>query len=696
LLDALLCQLAFKDPNTGLYSQQRVEVQNSAALLGEGKTPADLRALISEGFLGSVDYMFWDDEDPSRVTLKVSHESFIRGWLRFRKLIDGESERFEHFVGLLRKCADWETNQKSDKFLVDEGDLSRVKDNDLVARLAQPQRRENWFRLLQVDRDGARLAKLGPQLDAYLSSSQRALDNREKRVKNLSWSRRAFVALTLVLLPAAAYSVFIQDPVMKRVLLLFDANALADRAPLTPEYAGVGAAAGPLDSLLRAAATLDDARTGGNNAMARLSEWLLNHFAWLPPVRRQDQLLTRQLAQAEPSVNGRLRQVLTDAVWRTEPPRQASELMEAPLVLDDKSCAPGAEEDPASAALSGRLFVAATRLQGGPRRRAIFAPVLEASSETGIALRVATYDVGNKTCEYGAVAFSVPRRLQPKLVMDAGLRYYAYTAQGPNVDVPSVTVQEFDWERVDENKRRIVQYQTRAVITETQVVERVRQAAGSNTVATVDSWRVLGGRGLMVAGQPWRLVSPTAVRLPADTATEGFVDLVPANANSVCETMNKGWQTEPGFRTQMFESVNHCFAVKRGNRAPEGAADKAAAATDREQAFVAVYDKPEAEDLPRLKDNPPVPLASLSPFARVPTDSAQWQVGTRGDFAGWLALRSKDAAGKDGLVAVPWSTCALWRFGKQLQQHNAISTGLALVAQESLPPESRSAVCQDR
>ena len=40
-----------------------------------GATRADLRALVADGFVGSVDYLFWDDEDQSRVTLKVSHKS---------------------------------------------------------------------------------------------------------------------------------------------------------------------------------------------------------------------------------------------------------------------------------------------------------------------------------------------------------------------------------------------------------------------------------------------------------------------------------------------------------------------------------------------------------------------------------------------------------------------------------------------
>src|SRR5690606_32618434 len=122
-LDALLRRLAFKDPNTGLYSQQRLEGGAAAALLGEGATVADLRALLAEGFLGSVDYLFWDDEDPQRVTLKVSHESFIRGWSRFRQLVDEDSARFEEYLGVLRKCADWSEQGRSEDYMLETGEM---------------------------------------------------------------------------------------------------------------------------------------------------------------------------------------------------------------------------------------------------------------------------------------------------------------------------------------------------------------------------------------------------------------------------------------------------------------------------------------------------------------------------------------------------------------------------------------------
>jgi hypothetical protein len=221
-----------------LYSQQRVDVDACARLLGPGFTSQQLKALIAEGFLGSVDYLFWDDEDPARVTLKVSHESFIRGWQRFRDLIDQESEHFDQFLGLLRKCAAWVTSGHSEDFLLETGEMRRLSESKFERRLARPEQHEIWMRFLQLDRDGGRLARVEPQLLAFLATSNTRLRERELRQ---SRSRRNWLLLgaaTLLLAPSALFSMLIQGPVTERAELLFDAGNRANRAPLTADYPG--------------------------------------------------------------------------------------------------------------------------------------------------------------------------------------------------------------------------------------------------------------------------------------------------------------------------------------------------------------------------------------------------------------------------------------------------------------------------
>jgi hypothetical protein len=679
-LDALLRHLAFKDPNTGLYSQQRIDVDACAHLLGADKTRADLRALIAEGYLGSVDYLFWDEEDPARVTLKVSHEAFIRGWSRFRQLVDAESLRFDGFVGVLRKCADWVANGRHEDFLLEAGEMRRLRESDFESHLAQPEQRAVWFRFLLLDRDGARLCKLEPQLDAFWATSSQRLRERERQQGRARRNWLLFGATTLLLLPSALFSILIQEPVTQRAELLFDAGNRANRAPLTPDYPGIGAAAAPLQSLLRAAGLIDLARSGQGSVTARISEGLFKRFSWIPQVHRQDAFLTGVAAQAEPPVNGKLRQLLATALWRGAPAAAGESRIEPAETLD-LACAQAVQDAGTPEPLPGRLYVAAAG-SGGPSagRRAIFVPTPVAGRDTALALHGARWDAPGLRCELGPVALKIPLELDPHIVIDAGLRYFAYSAEGRSVEVPSVTLHEIDWERNEDDVRRFVQSEARTVVTDAVAVARVRQATGGERVALVESWRTPGGRSFAVGGEVWRLVAPSAQRLPVGADDAAFVQLRRSAEGALCRRIPLGWAAQPGFSSEMFEDGSHCYAITRGN---PPAAPGATVATLREQVMVAVYEEPDADALAHLDDNPPAPIASLAPFARVERGAADWRVGTAGAYEGWLALRAPDARGQPRLLGVPWSTCALWRLGRELMQPDPAQAALAADAAEA-------------
>jgi len=108
----------------------------------------------------------------------------------------------------------------------------------------------------------------------------------------------------------------------------------------------------------------------------------------------------------------------------------------------------------------------------------------------------------------------------------------------------------------------------------------------------------------------------------------------------------------------MFEYGGQCYAITRGN--PDGSPPAAEDMAAREQVLVAVYEKPTQGLLPRLKENPPAPVASVAPFGVLSAGERDWVVGIEGPYAGWLAMRGKDAAGHERLLGVPTSTCALW------------------------------------
>jgi hypothetical protein len=696
-LDALFKQLAFKDPNTGRYSQQRIDVEVGAQALGEGKTGADLKALIAEGFLGSVDYLFWDNEDSHHVTLKVSHESFIRGWQRFRQLIDVESAHFDVFVVVLRQCSDWQANQGHADCLLETRDLRRLREADLVARLADPKTRANWFRFLLLDRDGQRLAALEPVLDNFLATSIQSQQDqlRHQNRNRLIWAVVAAVVLAAV--PLGAFSLLIQLPVTERAQLLFNAGNRANRAALTADYPAVGAASGALGSLLRAAELIDGARTGQGDTFSRLSQRLMDRLGWIPPVGRQDAFLKGVAAQSEPPVNGKLRQLLGAAVWHAGPrPGQrdgggsgagaevASEteglLLHQPVLTEGALCTVPDGVTGVLQPRQGRLYH--LPVQTGSQvaqRRAIFMLDTQGQRDAGIVLHSATFDVAKQQCIAGKIVLSIPVFINPYVVFDAGLRYFFYSAEGENVEVPSVTVIELDWDRADDGTPRVVQRETLSVVTDRKMVNAVRQAAGAQRLAPVPTWRQPAGRAVEVGGQPWRLVSGAAQRLLAEPGDARLVALAQAEEGSVCRALPTGWKPQAGFVATMFETKNHCFLISRGN---DGAAETAGetagqAAAPREEIMVSVFDKPKRGALLAMTENPPAPIAAMRRFARVTPQAREWYLGISGEYLGWLALRGPDANGQDRLIGSPWSTCALWRLGQALVFRNPIPSAVA-------------------
>lgn len=680
-LDALFRRLAFKDPNTGLYSQQRIEVDAAAGLLGPGKTPADLRALVSEGFLGSVDYLYWDDQDPERVTLKVSHESFIRGWSRFRQLVDRDSAQFDECLVVLRKCADWVDSQRSEDFLLETGEMRRLTDTGFGARALDAERRETWRRFLRLDRDGERLARAEPALQAFIEQSELRQRERRQRETRARRSARALAAFTVLLglLPTALFSVLVQGPTLRRAELLFDAGNRANRVTLSPSQEKVGDAAGTLDSLLRAAELVDQARAGDGTARMAVAQRSLQALGNWPLFEGQRRFLDNVFAQAEPPVNGTLRDLLVTAVWQAEPLAEGSAVAQrlaiaAPRVSDGARCVLPATADAPAQVLQGRLFEAQRGDAGESRPpRALFVP---ARSEAERALDVygVMLDVASGSCVLAATVLATPAVLDSRVVFDASLRYFYYTVQARGTVPAAVILQEVDWERGRDGQMRALQRQTLTTITDPAAVMAVHQTAGAERAAVVPTWWATGGRSLNVGGRWWRLVSAQAQRLEPPPAADSLLPLKPAAPGSRCEELSGLYATMPGFRIQSFEQAGHCFRVARGW--PHLDPDDEAMRPARDELRVAVHESPSEEALARFRTSPPPPLAGLVPFAQVATAAGSgaegnWFVAVRGPYAGWLLYQTTNRQGAPRYIGMPWSTCALWRLGTDLSGRNA-------------------------
>lgn len=176
-IDVVLRRLAFKDPNNGTYNQQRLDVNDPTLFAGDVARPNSLKELVEDGYLDTVHYLYWDKENPARVTLKVSHESFIRGWRHFRGLIDDEADRFEVFLTVLRRCSEWRDDKQNPERLLGPAELLRIDEAKLRSVFSKRDQRDGWFGTLKQYRDGDRLSNVEAEVAAhYIESSHARLD----------------------------------------------------------------------------------------------------------------------------------------------------------------------------------------------------------------------------------------------------------------------------------------------------------------------------------------------------------------------------------------------------------------------------------------------------------------------------------------------------------------------------------------
>ena len=682
-LDAVLRQLAFKDPNTGMYTQQRINVDECARFLGKGTTRDDLLALIKDDFVGSVDYLFWDDENSERVTLKVSHESFIRGWTRFRGLIDEEAERFEELVSFLRKCALWLAAGKPRDLLLEPAELRRLRDARLERVLADPAERASWFRFLLLDRDGTRLAQCERDADEFLSASTKQQNQSVASQKRNRFALAAVGVLVLTLTPIALFSFLVQEPVTRRAGLFFDASSITDQAKISDNYLQVGGAAEALASLLAAAEKIEEGRSPKEGWRANVSEYFLDNFEWLPPIERQKQFLARVAQQAEPRVNGELRRVLSNALWVTvdKPQPGSADITANPRVIKDARCTV-IDADNIETEFVGRLFVGSSRRGNSGLQRGIFVTDAKPPRAAQIWLRAAGVDGATGKCVSTHIILPVPRYLKPRILFDAAMRYLLIATEGPSD--PSVTLYEMNWERTEDGKGWGAQAPSQlTVVTDPEAVALVQSHGDGSEVQNLETWRSVGGRAFAVSGQNWRIVSTSAQRLDAKPGE--FVPLRLSEKGSVCGKLGEAQSStyfQPGFNvygTQTYEDDEHCYLITRGNPSASAAgsgsvqasassaakAMTAGTAVPRDEILIAVYQMPGSNAAEGASHTDPTPVASLQ-FGRFEKDQNRWHVGVSGPHEGWIALLRPTRTEGEFYFGSPASTSALLNLGRHV------------------------------
>ena len=731
-LESLLKQLAFKDSNTGMYTQQRVDVddprlfgdgdvEGAGGVSGEAAEPGmrtALRALIEDpqhgrsgqfGYVGSVDYLFWDDENPKRVTLKVSHESFIRGWSRFRLLIDKEAERFEEFVAVLRRCAEWASATSApDQRLLESSDLLRLQGARLPRVFADPAERAAWFRVLLLDRDGARLARYEPQIDEFLSRSQARQVAEQQRQRDMAereqsaeagrkLMRNALVAVAFFALPlvlVTLFSTLVQAPVRQSAELFFEARNLADQTPLPESYPAVGSADAELATLVKAAGLIEQGYAGRKTWTGFNSRSFLRQ-TWAPGVQAHAVFLSQAAQVSEPGVNGPLRKLLSTAPWLSK--LRPADLPAAAVIAPDTrniDCAvpsPGGEM-PTQA--HGKLFLEAAA-GDDPQPRGIFVP--DGDPESDVALHPAR--LAGNDCNAGEAVWTVPRVLNPQILLDANVRYMAVAVDGRSGrGDPSVTIYQVLWGDRAAGSAFEAQLSSLMVLTGPAAVKAVRgelaasalpgAEPASRIAAGVPTWRESGGFGFQVNGQGLRLVSESAQRLEGRHDDAEWLEIKPARGGSACESLarmlTQGLADTRGqeqFTTVAYEhdKLPNCFAVTRG--IPQGmraaGPAPASAGSPQEHVLVAVYARPYEQQL--AGTSPPAALASLAQFGRFAAEQSRWFVGAHGaPLDGWIVIARPGAAGASSRYdGAPWSTSALRKVGAGILPAAMVASGAA-------------------
>ncbi|MBK6852936.1 MAG: hypothetical protein IPG93_15230 [Burkholderiales bacterium] len=664
-LDLLMPRLGVRDPNTGMYSQQRAQVLECAGLLGPGKTPHDLKKLVANGFLGEVNYLYWDDDDPRRITLKVSHESLIRGWARLRGTIDAQAERFDEFVGVLRKCDKWSRTQRDDSQLLVDSELQRFDQEQLDELLADAAQRQAWFGRLGASAAHEGLNKQDGAVDGFVRLSR----SRVQRSKDLERRRkinRKFLSIgSLLLLPPAIYFGLIQGPLYARTELLMASSVKATR--YVPErQPGVGSQETTLKILLEAAANVQQAREGTASWAQRVNRKLLDALADVPFFSGRATMFNQAAAMSDSAVNTRLRRVLTSAVWRSSWPDPVPPDQTMDAATSERGIDCGYER-------RGRLL---TWAAGASYSRSIFLPRPDGMA---IAPEVKLYTAIGGQAPTGCELTQILRLdtgfdalKNPGLVFDAQLRFFWAVDDQIN-DVATATLFEIDSELLDRSGLRRSRIVKRVQLSDARDIGALKDAialsgwSGSPSGAVLPTMRTSGGRAIKVGDQAWRTVDASAQFVQGKLP---FRALKVAEAGSACARLGDVLGKRLARGEQVTVHVDeqdraHCFVMFM--RAEE--ADFLASVG------VEVYAVPSQRELD--EGQPASNLAAIERFTRVPrqgggSSGIEWSVGTDA-YAGWLKTTFRGFTGNDVSATAPWSTCALYRLGSEVLKQQAQS-----------------------
>lgn len=724
-IDAVLRKLAFKHPDNGLYFQRRVDVDDPSLLPGIHRPRQRLRELLNRGFLDSVNYIYWDDEDPDRVTLKVSHEALIRGWEHFRELVDDEADRLDELVAVLRRCKAWKADPT---LLLGASELARVDAFGLNSVLEADDTRRQWFRALLECRDGERLARFEPDVNQFLANSrarlrrieqanreaaeakekvaqleaQRKLDEAERKQRNAEAAAAGERIATLEAQRKQDEADLKRNAAEgAREKALSSRNRWRAVAAVVVAVAAVVVAAAAVGSFAILRTALDgmgqfaSVRSGADRVAGELVDDLRQLVALakqvdeakdrttflgvkvdaipsiLPGVSQSKRLLQLANQSAEPVVNGKLRHLLTRVIWPARVhPVGSSQLPPLKVKNDDvASCRMG--DGPGN-------DVRGIRLSGHGRGRVLFIPHLDekvASKDNEIALYEARNEDGR--CVVNRRIWSVPGAMNPALLFDAHVSRLAVALTDPFSRHNYVQFVSIAWKqdegssffRADIKELSVSPVQDAAALVRQEVPAPSKDRWHVPAVKMADTWLTDVGLTMSVRKEAWLVFTEGAH--PRPYSRTDWTALSAAPGGSRCASLHGRHHdlaaTLPSQgKSSMYQGNGFCFEIQpAGPAEPLTTLDppRQVRAEDTRQFLVAnVYAEPENERSVAVADSLPSPVAHLA-LGWFAT-AHDWLVGAASSTEGWIAVKNGDSE----VLAAPWSTSALRKLGEEVKQ----------------------------
>ena len=735
----LMRRLAYKDLRTGNYNQQRLYVAQHP--LGE----AALKALLQGRWIDAVDYLYWDDEDPERVTLKVSHESFIRGWATLRKLADLEATRLDRFMQLLEATQDWLQHDKAEHKLLEQQGLDRVAEYQLQAALGPPDAAhdddpetatwQDWQRWLAQLPRGEPLRSIGRQpvrellrRSVDLLAQQRAqrealaqaeakaetalaqAAQREARAKvlRLRKSRQRWV-LTMVTL-VGSFGAFVLWPINMRSQDYFNAAHRANLTDINHAQAVIGGNLPHLVQLQDAANFLRLAKTPDDEWMRGLARVADKVLTW-PPFNQLKlaSLLADAQRAVEPGINEKLRQAITQSLWLADAGQASGAPAEQPPCQsgqDDSGQWVQATGSPSVQPWQRRIVIDPPTRQS-PANRLVYA----ASAQTSAAA------TAPGDCSLGRLlgrqVLSLPAQIEPRLMLDTRLDFMVM-ALPPNDAVPgqpaTLSVRRLRWHGPGNAE---LEQPAVAVIWGDAAADKAMRSQVAGSLGLADEAASppgtpanLVGRVLAVGGQRWRLVSAQAQALAAAPGTLGTLpSLAQAQGEDACLRITAALKSNlaesaaaAGSSALDWQTLSHggsCLVIQRepmadradDGRAPARAQGEAVATVGRDRVSVQVFNRPAAGG---HFDQGGLLLTSLAhiDFGPVPRQRRQWQTGApQAAWDGWLILAPDGQAPEPGALGLPFSTAAWAQLARQIREdHCKAARGLAMTQPAGCAP----------